>query len=36
MGEKGDAHKVLVGKTERKRNLENLGIFDGRMILKWI
>jgi triosephosphate isomerase len=30
-----DAHWVLVGKSERRGHLKDLGV-DGRIILKWI
>ena len=33
--EKRNAYRVLVGKPERERPLEDLGIV-GNMILKWI
>jgi hypothetical protein len=34
--ETGEAqYRVLVGRTEGKRSLEDLGV-EGRMILKWI
>jgi hypothetical protein len=35
VGEKRDTSKVFVGKCERRRALENLGI-DSSIILKWI
>jgi hypothetical protein len=34
-GEIRNAYRVLVGKPEVKKHLEETGI-DGRMILKWI
>ena len=34
-GERGDAHRVLVGKPEGKEHLEDPGV-DGWMILRWI
>jgi hypothetical protein len=35
MGEKRNAYRILVGKPEGKRQLEDLDI-DGRIILKWM
>jgi hypothetical protein len=35
MGEKRNAYRILVGKPERKRQLENLDV-DGRIILRRI
>jgi hypothetical protein len=35
MGEMRNTNKILVGKSEGKIHLEDLGI-DGRIILKWI
>jgi hypothetical protein len=35
MGERRDAYRVLVGKTEGNSHLEDRGV-DGRIILKWI
>jgi hypothetical protein len=35
MGDRKSAYGVLVGKPERKRNLNELGV-NGRIILKWI
>jgi hypothetical protein len=35
MGETRNAYNILVGKSEGKNHLENLGV-DGRIILKWI
>jgi hypothetical protein len=35
MGEGRGAYRVLVGRPEGRRSLENPGI-DGRIILKWI
>ena len=35
MGERRGAHRVLVGKSEGKNRLEDLGV-DGKIILKWI
>jgi len=34
-GEKGNASRVLVGKTAERENLEDLGVYDS-IILKWI
>jgi hypothetical protein len=34
MGVMKNVHKILVGKPEGKRPLENLGL-DGKIILKW-
>jgi len=34
MGDRRVAYRVLVGKPDRKRHLEDLGM-DGRIILKW-
>jgi len=35
MGDRRSVQRILVGKTEGKRPLENLAI-DGKIILKWI
>jgi hypothetical protein len=35
IGERRGAYRVLVGKSESKRPLENTGL-DGRIILRWI
>ena len=34
-GEKTNVYRVLVGKSEGKNHLEDVGV-DGRVILKWI
>jgi hypothetical protein len=34
-GEKRNAHRILMGKPEVKRPLEDIDV-DGRIILKWI
>ena len=34
-GERRGVHRVLVGKSEGKSQLEDLGV-DGRIILRWI
>jgi hypothetical protein len=35
MGETRNVYKILVGKSERKKLMEDLGV-DGWIILKWI
>jgi len=35
MKEIRNAHKILVGKSERRNHSEELGV-DGRIILEWI
>jgi hypothetical protein len=35
VGKRGGVYRVLVGKRDRKRTLEILGVFE-RIILKWI
>jgi hypothetical protein len=35
MGEMRSAYDILVGKPERKRPLEDIGV-DGKVILEWI
>jgi hypothetical protein len=34
-GDRRDAYRVLVGRTDERDQLEDLGV-DGRIILKWI
>jgi hypothetical protein len=35
VGENINVHRVLVGKTEKRKHLENPGV-DERKILKWV
>jgi hypothetical protein len=35
MGKRKDAYRILVGKSEGKNHLEDLGL-DGNIILRWI
>jgi hypothetical protein len=35
MGDRRGAYRVLVGRPDGKRNLEDLGV-DGILILKWV